>query len=173
MQIDMRALIISADGFEDSELAEPLRQLQANGVTVDVAAPRTGVITGKHRHKANAGLALGAVRPADYDLLLLPGGRAPASLRDNPDAVAIARHFLEAGKPLAAICHGPQVLIATGLLAGRSATCYRDMRRELEAAGATYHDREVVVDGNLVTSRRPADIPAFLRAIFEILGLSR
>jgi protease I len=168
----MRVLILSADGFEDSELAEPLHQLQAKGVAVDVAAPQKGPIAGKHGRVAAAGLALDAVRPQDYDLLLLPGGRAPASLRKNPRAVAIARQFLQAEKPVAAICHGPQLLLATGLLAGRSATCYRDVRRELEAAGVKYENREVVVDGNLVTSRQPADIPAFMRAIFRILGLS-
>lgn len=169
----MRALIVSADRFEDSELVEPLHQLRAKGIAVDVAAPRKGLITGKLGHRVEAGLALEAVRPEDYDLLLLPGGEAPANLRNNPEAVAVARHFLLADKPVAAICHGPQVLIATGLLAGRRATCYRSVRRELEAAGVNYQDREVVVDSNLVTSRQPADIPAFMRAIFEIVGVSR
>jgi protease I len=173
MRVNMRALIISSDRFEDSELAEPLRQLRAKGVEVDIAAPQKGSITGKHGHKACAGLALDAVRPEIYDLLLLPGGKAPASLRKDPEAVAIARHFLQANKPVAAICHGPQLLIPTGLLAGRSATCYRGMRQELEAAGVKYQDCEVVADGNLITSRRPADIPAFMRAIFGIMGLSR
>ncbi len=173
MRVNMRALIISSDRFEDSELAQPLRQLQAKGVEVDIAAPKKGLITGKHGHKVSVGLALDAVRPEDYGLLLLPGGKAPASLRKDPEAVAIARHFLQADKPVAAICHGPQVLIATGLLAGRTATCYRDMRQELEAAGVEYLDREVVVDDNLITSRQPADIPAFMRAIFGIMGLSR
>jgi protease I len=167
----MRTLVISSDLFEDSELARPLQQLQAKGVKVDVAAPQKGLITGKHGLKVNAGLALDAVRPEDYDLLLLPGGNAPASLRKIPEAVAIARHFLQTGKPVAAICHGPQLLIATGLLAGRIATCYRDMRQELKLAGVNYQDREVVVDGNLVTSRKPADIPAFMEAIFSIMGL--
>ena len=167
----MRALIISSNRFEDSELAEPLRQLRTKGLEVDVAAPQKGLITGKHGHKVSAGLALDAVRPEDYDLLLLPGGKAPASLRKNPEAVAIARHFLQTNKPVAAICHGPQVLIATGLLGGRSATCYRGIRQELEAAGVNYHDREVVVDGNLITSRQPTDIPAFMQAILTIMGL--
>ena len=169
----MRALVVSADRFEDSELSEPLQQLRARGVEVDIAALQQGPITGKHGHKVSAGLALSAVRAEDYDLLLLPGGEAPASLRKVLDAVAIARHFLQVDKPLAAICHGPQLLIATGPMAGRTATCYRAVRQELEAAGANYLDRKVVVDGNLVTSRQPADIPAFMRAIFRITGLSR
>lgn len=169
----MRALIVSADLFEDSELIEPLSELREKGVEVDVAAPRKGPITGKRGHEVDADRVIGDVRPEDYDLLILPGGKAPASLRDMPEAVAIARHFLEANKPVAAICHGPQVLIATGLMAGRRATCYRTVRPELEAAGADYRDREAVVDGNLVTSREPADIPAFLRALFAMIGLAR
>ncbi len=169
----MRALIVSSDRFEDSELSEPLQQLQAKGVEVHIAAPQHGPITGKHGHRVSAGLTLSAVRAEDYDLLLLPGGEAPASLRKIPEAAAIARHFLQADKPVAAICHGPQLLIATGLMSGRTATCYRAVRQELEAAGVNYLDREVVVDGNLVTSRQPGDIPAFMRAIFRITGLSR
>lgn len=167
----MRALIVSADRFEDSELDEPLRQLQAKGVAVDLAAPHKGVITGKHGHKVEAGLALAEVQPQCYDLLVLPGGKAPAELQKNARAVAIARHFLDTGKPVAAICHGPQVLIPGGSLAGRSATCYRGMAAELKAAGADYRDRAVVVDGNLITSRKPGDLPAFMQAIFEALGL--
>ncbi len=110
----MRALIVSADGFEDRELSEPLQQLQEKGVEVDIAAPQQGPITGKHGLKVSARLALSAVQAGDYDLLLLPGGEAPASLRKIPEAVVIARHFLQADKPVAAICHGPQLLIATG-----------------------------------------------------------
>lgn len=167
----MRALIVSSDRFEDSELSEPLQQLQAKGVEVDIAAPQKGPITGKHRHRVSAGLPLSAVRAEDYDLLLLPGGEAPANLRNIPEAVAIVRDFLLADKPVAAICHGPQLLTATGLMAGRTATCYRAVRQELETAGVNYLDREVVVDGNLVTSRQPADLPAFMRAIFRATKL--
>jgi protease I len=168
---DRRALIISADRFEDSELVEPLRQLQAKGVAVDLAAPHDDIITGKHGHKVAAGLALDEVQPDLYDLLVLPGGKAPADLQNNALSVAIARDFLEAGKPVAAICHGPQVLIPSGLLAGRTATCYRGMAAELKAAGVVYQDRAVVVDGNLITSRKSADLPAFMQAILNILGL--
>ncbi len=167
----MRALVISADGFEDSELTEPLHQLNGKGVAVDVAAPRKAVITGKHGHRIAVGVALDEVQPERYHLLVLPGGKAPAELQKNPLAVAIAADFLAAGKPVAAICHGPQLLIPSGLLAGRSATCYPGMAAQLKAAGADYRDRAVVVDGNLITSRRPADLGAFMQAIFEMLGL--
>jgi protease I len=165
----MRALIISADLFEDSELAEPMQQLQAKGVKVDLAAPHQGRIRGKHGHSVAADLALEAVKPDEYQLLLLPGGKAPAGLAKHPHAVAIARHFLLSGKPVAAICHGPQILIPTSELTGRTATCYHGMRQELEVAGVNYLDREVVVDGNLITARQPSDIPAFMQAIFKAL----
>jgi protease I len=166
----MRALIISSDDFEDGELAGPLRQLGGRGVEVDVAAPQKGPITGKHGHKVRNCLALDAVRPEDYEILVLPGGNAPARLRNIPIVVAIARHFLQANKTVAAICHGLQILIATGLLAGRSVTCHHSIRQELEAAGAHYEDSEVVVDGNLISSRQPSDIPAFMEAIFRTTG---
>ena len=167
----MRALIVSADLFEDSELIEPLRQLEAKGVKVDIAAPQAGAITGKHGSQVQASLALAAVRPEDYDLLIIPGGKAPTRLRDIPQAVAIARRFLQANKPTAAICHGPQLLIATGLLSGRKVTSYHAVAPECEATGAIYRDRAVVVDGNVITSRQPGDIPAFMAAIFEAIGL--
>ena len=167
----MRALIISADCFEDSELGEPLRQLHAKGVAVDLAAPHKGIVTGKHGHQVEAGLALDEVDPERYDLLVLPGGKAPAELQKNAWAVAISRHFLAAGKPVAAICHGPQVLIPSGLLAGRTATCYEGIAAELKSVGVDYQDRAVVVDGNLITSRKPADLTAFMQAIFKVLAL--
>jgi protease I len=167
----MRALIISDDLFEDSELSEPLRLLQAKGVRVDVAAPRKGLITGKHGCTVVAGLGLAEVEPGNYGLLVLPGGKAPARLQHNPLALAIAREFLQAGKPVAAICHGARLLIPDGLLAGRIASCYRDMVQELQAAGAEYRDSEVVVDGNLITSRQPADLPVFMQAVFRSLQL--
>jgi protease I len=160
----MRALIVSSDRFADSELSAPLQQLQAKGMEVNIAAPEQGPIVGKHGHRVSADLALSAARAEDYDLLLLPGGEAPASLRKIPEAVAIARHFLQADKSVAAICHGPQLLSATGLMAGRTATCYRAVRQELEAAGVNYLDREVVVGGKLVTSPR---------TIFRVMRLSR
>lgn len=139
---------------------------------MDLVVPQKGSITGKHSHKVEAGLALDEVQPEIYDLLVLPGGKAPAKLQKNAQAVAIARYFLEAGKPVAAICHGPQVLIPSGLLVGRTATCYRGMAPELKSAGVDYRDRAVVVDGNLITSRQPADLSAFMQAIFEALGLA-
>ena len=168
----MRALIISADGFEDSELQVPLEQLQEAGMATDVAAPAWGVIRGKHGYEASVDLAIGEVDADAYDLLVLSGGKAPAMLRDLPAVLNATRAFACAGKPIAAICHGPQVLASAGVLAGRTATCYSSMACELHEAGADYVDEKVVVDGNLITSRKPADLPFFMNAIFDRLGVS-
>lgn len=165
----MKALIVSASLFEDSELLVPYYRLLEEGIEVDVASIRRGTIAGKHGYKVEANLALGEVEPERYELLVLPGGEAPAALRRQEAALAIARSFFERGKPVAAICHGPQVLAAAGVLKDRRATGYRKIAEELKRAGARYEDSEVVVDGNLVTSREPADLPAFLRETMRLV----
>jgi len=104
-----------------------------------------------------------------YDILVLPGGKAPAEIRLDPNAISIVSEFFSLNRPVAAICHGPQVLVSAGVLKGRRATCYRTVAQELIDAGAIYEDLEVVVDGSLVTSRRPADLPAFMREIMKLL----
>jgi protease I len=163
----VRAIIISADRFEDSELLEPYECLKEAGMIVDIAAPQRGLIKGKHGHRVQANLALNEVEAEDYDLLILPGGKAPARLREEPAALEITKQFFATNKPVAAICHGPQILISAGLLAGRKATCYRTVAKELRAAGAHYLDQAVVVDGNLITSRQPSDLDAFIREILK------
>ena len=105
----------------------------------------------------------------DYDLLLLPGGKGPEKVRLEADAVEITKRMFEADKMVAAICHGPQVLISADVLRGKRATCWPALRDDLKAAGADYVDREVVVDGNLITSRCPPDLPAFCRQIFAAI----
>lgn len=166
----MKALIISADRFEDTELLVPYYRLQEARVQVDVASIGRGKITGLHGYEVEAGKTLKEVNPDDYDLLFLPGGRAPQAVRQEAEALDIARSFFARNKPVAAICHGPQVLISAGLLQGRRATCYRSVAEEMRGAGALYEDSEVVVDGNLVTSRQPSDLPAFLREVMKQLG---
>ncbi len=166
---DMKVLIISADQFEDTELLFPLYRLREEGITVDIAAPRAGAITGKHGYEATANKTLEAVNADDYELLILPGGKAPAAVRKEQKAIEIAKAFFRRNKPVAAICHGQQTLVSADLLKGRRATCYSNMVRELKDAGALYEDREVVVDGNLVTSRQPSDLPAFMREIMSLL----
>lgn len=169
----MKALVLSADQFEDSELLVPLYRLREEGIEVDVASARAGKIRGKHGYEVEAGLAFREVRPEDYGILVLPGGRAPESVRKEEAALSIVRHFFESEKPVAAICHGAQTLVSAGVLKGRRATCYRSVAQELRASGAVYEDKEVVVDGNLVTSRQPADLPAFLREMMKKLRRSR
>ena len=166
----MKALIVSADHFEDSELLFPLYRLQEAGLAVDVASISRGKIRGKHGYEVVVDKALAEVDPQAYDLLVIPGGKAPATLRKEAAAIAIAQDFMRSDKPVAAICHGPQILISAGVLVGRRATCYRSVAEELKQAGALYEDREVVVDGKLVTSRQPADLPAFMREMVRLLG---
>lgn len=165
----MKVLLISADNFEDTELLAPYYRFLEEGFQVDIASMRKGKITGKHGYEVEANKTLAEVNPGDYDVLLLPGGKAPEAVRKQQAALDIARHFFAADKPVAAICHGPQTLITAGLLKGRRATCYKSAAPEMQHAGALYEDKEVVVDGNLVTSRQPSDIPAFMREIMKII----
>lgn len=161
----MRTLIISADNFEDSELRVPYDRLTKEGVEVDIASLARGLIKGKHGYCVEARLSVEEVDPAAYDLLILPGGKAPAALRNETRVLTLIRQFYEADKPIAAICHGPQLLISAGVLKGKTATGYKSVVPELKAAGVNYKDAEVVVDGNLITSRQPSDLPAFMREI--------
>jgi len=165
----MKALILSADDFEDSELLVPYYRMKEERVDVDVASIRKGTVTGKHGYQMIVDKTLEEVQPKDYDLLIIPGGRAPAILRTKEAALEIAASFLRTNKPVAAICHGPQLLVSAGLLRNRRATCYQSVAPELKQADAVYQDAEVVVDGNLITSRKPADLPAFMREIMRML----
>ena len=165
----MKALIISADGYEDSELLVPYYRFLEEGIEADIASMTKGPIKGKHGYEAEAVKTLADVAPDDYDILVLPGGRAPASVRQERTALEIAKDFFKKNKPVAAICHGPQVLITAGLLKGRRATCYRTVADELKASGARYEDIPVIVDGNLVTSRQPSDLPAFMREVMKMV----
>ncbi len=167
----MKALILSADEFEDSELLVPYYRLLEAGYTVDVAAGKAGAIRGKHGYEVQAQKSFADVDPNEYAVLILPGGKAPASVRTDLLALNIARHFFAANRPVGAICHGPQILISAGLLHGRRAACYHTVAAELKEAGALYEDSEVVVDGRLVTARQPADLPAFMRELMKLLSL--
>ena len=165
----MKALIVSADRFEDTELLVPLYRLREEHIEVDVASLKEGPITGLHGYTVDAGLALENVDPTAYHLLVLPGGKAPTTLREQPAALSIAAHFFEVKKPVAAICHGPQILAAADLVRGMQVTCVASVAPEVEAAGAAYVDREVVVDANLITSRTPDDLPAFMREMMRAI----
>ena len=168
----MKALILSADGFEDMELFYPTYRLKEEGWEVDLAAPVAGALTGKHGYGATADYPISEVNPDGYGLLVIPGGKAPESVRLDPDALLVVKHFFNLNKPVAAICHGPQVLVSAGVLKDRKVTCWKGVRDDVTAAGARYVDAEVVVDGNLVTSRMPDDLPSFMRAVFGLLAAS-
>jgi protease I len=165
----MKALFISADNFEDTELLVPYYRLKEEGVAIDVASMKKGAFRGKHGYDVEAEKNLDEINPEDYDILVLPGGKAPEAVRKEKKALDIARYFFDRNKPVAAICHGPQTLISAGLMKGRHATCYKSVAPEMKAAGALYEDSEVVVDGNLITSRQPSDLPAFMKAMMKLL----
>ncbi len=165
----MKALIVSADNFEDSELLVPYYRMKEEGIQVDVASIKKGSIKGMHGYEVNVDKVLGEVNPDDYDILLLPGGKAPGTIRKEKSALEIARHFFKKSKPVSAICHGPQTLLSAGVLRGRRATCYKSVSQEIKEGGAVYEDREVVVDKNLVTSRQPSDLSAFMRETMKML----
>jgi protease I len=166
----MKALILSANDFEDTELLVPMYRLREAGYTVDVASEKRDPIRGKHGYEVPVTKLFSELSAKDYDVLLLPGGKAPAAIRNIPAVQEIARTFMTEGKPVAAICHGPQILISAGLIRGRKATCYKLVTTELREAGAQYEDSEVVVDGKLITSREPGDLPAFNRELMKMLG---
>lgn len=168
----MKALIISGDMFEDSELLVPWYRLLEGNIGVDIASVNGGTITGKHGYKVTVQFSLDEIDPSSYDLLVLPGGKAPAKLRQSETLLSIVRHFFSENKPVAAICHGPQILVSASVLTGRKATCYKSVAKELKRAGADYRDEKVVVDGNLITSRVPGDLPYFMREIMGKCGES-
>ncbi len=167
----MKILFITADGFEDSELLCPMYRLKEAGFQVDIAAPEWGEVKGKHGYSVTANLTFQEVEPSNYRLLLIPGGKAPEKMRIIPRVRDIVRSFAASSTPIAAICHGPQVLASAGLLEGRHVTCYRKIAREIQVAGAIYEDKEVVIDNGIITSREPGDIPAFMKAIMNALSL--
>lgn len=165
----IRVLVISADGYEDSELTEPVRALRDAGADVDIAAPGVGSITGKHGTRVEAGMAVDDADAAEYDMLFLPGGKAPARLRESAGVQGLVHDFMAAAKPIAAICHGPQILASAGVVKGRTMTAYKSVGPELEQAGADYVDQMVVTDANFITAREPGDLPAFIEQMLETL----
>ena len=164
----MRVLILADNGFEDMELFYPLYRFREEGAKVTIAAPTSGRICGKNGYVAEPLVPFSKVHPEEFDVLVIPGGKAPEHVRLEKEALKIVNHFFEAAKPVGAICHGAQVLISAGRVKGKKATCWKGIRDDLIAAGARYEDREVVVDGNLVTSRFPDDLPAFMRELLKL-----
>jgi len=165
-----RILIIATDGFEDSELLEPRKRLLAVGADVILASPAADRIKGEHGALMTPDRKIEDVAERDFDALLIPGGvRNPDSLRTVKPAVDLVSAFFDAGKPIGAICHGPWLLVEADILDGVSATSWPSLRTDLRNAGAYVVDEEAVVDGNIVTSRKPADIPAFTDAFIRLV----
>lgn len=167
-----RVAVLATDGFEQSELTEPVKALLGAGAHVEIISPKAGSIQGmEHDMKAEmveVDRVLSDANAEDYSALLLPGGVAnPDSLRIEPDAIAFIKHFVESGKPIGAICHGPWPLIDAGGVKGRKVTSWPSLKQDLINAGAHWEDSEVVTDQGLVTSRKPDDLPAFNRKIIE------
>lgn len=168
--------LLATDGFEQSELMEPKRLLEEAGAQVTVIAPDgKQQITGWNKkdwgEKVAVDQSLDRVKAESFDALVLPGGvMNPDNLRQLPKAVDFVKAFGAAGKPIAAICHGPWTLINAGLVKGRKMTSWPSLRMDLENAGAAWEDSEVVTDGQLITSRKPDDIPAFVDAVIKSLA---
>ena len=164
----MKALILASDNFEEAELLVPYYRILEEHIAVDIAAPRQGAIRGKHGYPIDANRSLGEIDPNDYALLIIPGGGAAETLAEDPKAIRIAQFFLEEHKLVAAICHGPLVLAATGLMEDRHATGHHSIAFALRSARVHYDGaHEVIVDDHVITSRQPEDLPAFMREVIK------
>jgi protease I len=175
MPKNIKALILTADKFEDMELFFPYFRLLEEGLQVDIAAPKKGSIQGEHGYDLEIEKTFDDVHPEDYDILLIPGGSpngAPSEVRKNIKAQAIAKSFFKSDKPVCSICHGPWLLASADLVNGRHLTSfwYDGVPEDIKKAGGIYEDREVVVDGNLVTSRYPGVLPAFMRETMRLVN---
>ena len=167
-----KVAILVADGFEQVEMTKPREALNEAGAETKMVSLKSGKIQGMHHadkgDKFDVDLTLDEARPEEFDALMIPGGLFnPDAVRSNEDALEFARHFFDEGKPVAAICHGPQVLISAGLVRGRTMTSWPAIKADMRNAGANWINEEVVVDNGLVTSREPDDIPAFNKKMIE------
>lgn len=170
-----RVLILATDGFEQSELIEPRKALEQAGIETVVASPKSGEIKGWNHtdwgERVPVDARLDEVAAEDFDALLLPGGQMnPDALRLEDRVLELIEDFDDADKPIAAICHGPWLLVEADIVDGRTVTGWPSIRTDLENAGGDVVDKEVAVDGNLITSRKPDDIPAFSKALIEALS---
>jgi deglycase len=167
-----RVAMLVEDEFEDRELTGPLETLRAAGAVVTVIGPSKGASYRGKKGEATmtADLSAGEARMRDFDALVIPGGHAPDKMRLRHAMVDLARDAMKAGKPVAAICHGPQLLISANALRGRTLTCWPSIAIDVKNAGGLYVDKPVVEDGNLITSRKPDDVPVFSDAIVRALS---
>ncbi len=169
-----KAIVLTADKFEDLEVFYPVFRLMEAGWQVDIAAPKKVEIHGENGYTLKPDLTIAQVKPEDYDLLIIPGGSpggAPDTVRKIKKAQEITQAFFEKNKHVASICHGPWTLAAADVIKGRHLTSYwyDGVPEEVKKAGGLWEDTEVVVDGNLVTSRYPMDLPAFMREVMKMV----
>jgi protease I len=170
-----KVAILVTDGFEQIELLQPREALDKAGAETKVVSLKEGPVKGwdmtKWGKEVPADLTLDNARPDDFDALLLPGGVInPDKLRMEPKAVAFVKSFFDVGKPVAAICHGPWTIIEAGVARGRKIASWPSLKTDLRNAGAEWMDKEAVIDGNLVSARKPDDIPAFNRSMIELFS---
>lgn len=170
--VGKRVAILVEDEFEDRELIGPMDALRTAGAAVTIVGPTSGTEFHGKRGEAvvTSSLAAGAARMKDFDALVIPGGHAPEKMRMRHAMVDLVRDAVEAGKPVAAICHGPQLLISVNAVRGRTLTCWPAIAIDVKNAGGLYVDKPVVEDGNLITSRKPDDVPLFSEAIIRALS---
>jgi protease I len=165
-----KVLIMVENGVEDTEFLYPYYRFQEEGYKVDVVAPKAKeTYVGKHGVPIRPDFSPEEVNIEEYDALIIPGGKAPDRMRINEGLVKIVKEAYEKGKVIAAICHGPQMLIEADILRGKRATCWKSVTTDLKNAGAIFVDAPVVVDGNLVTSRFPPDLPQFCKETLKLL----
>jgi protease I len=166
-----KVAFLLASEFEDSEMQVPYEEVKKAGHQAEIIGLKAGeVLKGKKgQAQYRTDKAIAEVQAEDYDAVVIPGGSSPENLRLNPDILEFVKRFDAAQKPVAAICHGPQILASAGLLRGRMITSYPPLQDDMVNAGAQFTDQEVVVDGNFITSRTPKDEPAFVRELLEVL----
>lgn len=165
-----KAIVLLENGFEDSELIYPYYRLQEAGYDVDLVSEKEGEsYESKHGYKRKSDKGAEDVDAAEYDVLVIPGGRGPDRMRIKDSIVDLVQDAVDEDLVIASVCHGAQVLIETDYLEGKKATCWYSVATDLKNAGGEYLDKEVVVDGNLVTSRMPPDLPAFMRETLKLL----
>jgi archaeal arginyl aminopeptidase len=165
-----KALLLIGDGFEDAELLYPYYRLQEEGFAVDLAGTEAGkTFTGKRGYSMKSTKAAKDVNIDDYAVLVVPGGHAPDRWRMDENFVEMVRHAFDRNLVVAVICHAAQLLIEADVVKGRKMTCYNSVKTDLKNAGANYEDCEVLVDANLISSRQPSDLPAFMRETIRVL----
>jgi len=171
-----RIAVLATDGVEEVELVEPWKAVEKEGATLELLSLRTGEIQAMQQDVNAAGKypvdrVVADANVSDFDALLLPGGTTnPDHLRQDPDAVAFVRDFVQSDKPVGVICHGPWTLVEAGVVDGRTLTSYPSVRTDIRNAGGTVVDKEVVIDRNLVSSRNPDDLPAFCAAVIDVVA---